>query len=674
MRTILRLTSLILIAAQPTTGTGQAPRPLLTGLKNPEGVAVGADGRVFVSAGDQGGKTGGLVLVLKDGKATPFASGFDAPGPLVAWQTWLFAADRQRVWRINLKGKAEEYVAAAAIPLITKAITGLAVDEQGTLFVTGTGEEGAKAAVYAIRPKEKGGTVVSPLKQVPFTAPIGLTLDGNAQLLTVTAGQLHRIRFTDGTTTVAADGVGGGGGLMFDKFGRLYLTDLKGGRVLAIPRPGAKPVVLARGLQEPTALCLDAGGKRLLVADSKAGTVTALSAQIPGHVVDESPLPLETALAFPKLKWTGWQGVTEKGLPVPLRPIVLTHAGDGSNRVFVATQRGVIHVFPNDQAAAQTKVFLDIQPRVRYHEETNEEGFLGLAFHPRYKSNGHFFVFYTPKKDKLVNVLSRFRVRADDPDRADPDSEEVLLRIKRPFWNHDGGTLCFGPDGYLYVALGDGGSANDPFNNAQNLKTLLGKVLRLDVDRKDDGKPYAVPKDNPFVGRKDALPEIWAYGLRNVWRMAFDRKTGKLWAGDVGQDLYEEINILTAGGNFGWKLREGLHPFGATGVGPRADLIDPIWEYHHDVGKCIIGGAVYRGARLPELEGAYVYADYISAKIWALRYDEAKKRVVANQPIRDRNLLPLSFGDDERGELYLLTASPTGQGIYRFARRATGKR
>src|SRR5262249_32032439 len=157
--------------------------------------------------------------------------------------------------------------------------------------------------------------------------------------------------------------------------------------------------------------------------------------------------------------------------------------------------------------------------------------------------------------------------------------EEELLRIERKFFNHDGGTLCFGPDGYLYIALGDGGSANDPSNNGQNLKVLHAKGLRIDVDHKGGDEPYAIPNDNPFVGRDHAPPEVWAYGLRNIWRMAFDRKTGLLYAGDVGQELYEEIDIIQKGGNYGWKIREGLHPFSPKGVGPRKDLIDPIWEY-----------------------------------------------------------------------------------------------
>ena len=253
------------------------------------------------------------------------------------------------------------------------------------------------------------------------------------------------------------------------------------------------------------------------------------------------------------------------------RPLLLTHAGDGSDRVFVASQLGQIHVFPNDQEVTETKIFLDLTDKTFYQDKEFETGVLGLAFHPQYPSNGQLFVFYSSSSSPYTNVVSRFRVRSDDPNAVDPKSEEVLLAIEKPFWNHNGGTLAFGPDGFLYIAVGDGGSGNDPFGNGQNLQTLLGKILRIDVDhtgslmRVDPLKPappkicpYAVPADNPFLGkRQQARPEIWAYGLRNVWRMAFDPPTGTLWAGDVGQDLWEEIDLIVRGGNYGWNLREG---------------------------------------------------------------------------------------------------------------------
>ena len=383
--------------------------------------------------------------------------------------------------------------------------------------------------------------------------------------------------------------------------------------------------------------------------------------------VDESPLPLKAEVAFPQLKWAGWSPVNDKGLPLPLRPIVLTHAGDGTNRLFVATQRGVIHVFPNDQQATRTKVFLNIQKKVVYIDKQNEEGLLGFAFHPQFKQNGQFFVYYTTTDAEHTSVVTRFRVSKDDPDKAEANSEEEIFRIKQPYWNHNGGTIAFGPDGYLYIALGDGGAGKDPHGNGQNLKTLLGSILRIDVDHKSKGKQYAIPKDNPFVNRgENARPEIWAYGLRNVWRLSFDRKTGALWAGDVGQDIWEEINIIRKGGNYGWNLREAKHPFGPNGSGPRSDLIDPILEYHHDVGKSITGGNVYRGKRLKMLRGAFLYADYVSGKIWALHYNAKKKTVTANRPIPGNKMPVITFGEDESGDTYFCIVAANGKGIYRF--------
>jgi len=382
--------------------------------------------------------------------------------------------------------------------------------------------------------------------------------------------------------------------------------------------------------------------------------------------IDTRPFALKTEPAFPNLKWHGWQTDTDTGQLNEFRGTFLTHAGDGSHRNFVLEQHGTIFVFPNDPQATTAPVFLDLRDRVRYHDNMNEEGLLGLAFHPKFKTNGEFFVFYTTEHDKMTNVISRFRVSKEDPNRSDPSSEEVLLKIKKPFWNHDGGTLCFGRDGYLYFTHGDGGAANDPHDNGQNLKSMLGKVLRIDVDRKDPGKNFAVPHDNPFINNPDALPEIWAYGLRNIWRMAFDKETGQLWAADVGQDLYEEINIITRGSNYGWNRREGLHPFGKKGQPAGPKFIEPIWEYHHSLGKSITGGMVYAGKQHPDLVGHYIYGDYVSAKIWALKYDDKLKQVTANRPIPDRNIPIHSFGEDEQGEIYLLTASKGGPVIYQF--------
>ncbi len=293
----------------------------------------------------------------------------------------------------------------------------------------------------------------------------------------------------------------------------------------------------------------------LIIAAAFAGSAAAV------EEVNTTPLALQPAVAFPKLQWAGWSAENDSGILTPIRPIMVTHAGDGTNRVFVPEQRGTIYVFANDQNAEVAAPFLDIQSKVAYYDKTDEEGLLGVAFHPRYKEAGRFFVFYTNKATPHRNILASYRVSKDDPNRADPASEEILLDIEKPFWNHDGGTIAFGPDGYLYVALGDGGAANDPKGNGQKLSTILGKILRIDVDHKEGGKNYAIPKDNPFLGRDEVRPEIWAYGLRNVWRMAFDRQTGTLWAGDVGQDYWEEIDLITRGGNYGWNIREGKHPF-----------------------------------------------------------------------------------------------------------------
>lgn len=643
-----------------------AGKVLVTGVKGLRGAAVGPGGKIYLTVAD-GKDGGGSVLVVANGKTMPFATGLDEPAGMVGFAENLFVVDRSRVVRIDAKGKAKEQVAAKAFPGGAPTLKHIAVNE-GVLYVAGDLKDSGPT-IYRL----PGGmnpfgkvAVVADAKKTPALKSIGgMTPDGASFLLVNDArtGTLLRIKVSDGSATEVLDGQGVGSGIAWDYNGRLYVGKAKGG-IAVINRPGDTPVAAASGLKG--SLVLGPAGKSILVVDADAGSVTALPIGSPAHPVDETPLPVKSEVAFPNLQWTDWKNEDSKGVPIPLRPIVLTHANDNSNRVFVATEHGVIHSFPNDQKADKTKVFLDIESRVSYSDKQNEEGLLGLAFHPKYKQNGEFYVFYTVKTPKLTNVLSRFKVSKDDPNKADPASEEELLRITRPFWNHDGGTVCFGPDGYLYVAIGDGGAANDPHNYGQNLGVLFGKVLRLDVDGKEGDRKYRIPKDNPFVGKEGVRPEIFCYGLRNPWRIAFDNKTGKLWAGEVGQNLYEEINILTAGGNYGWNLRESLHPFGDKGVGPRKDLIEPIWEYHHDVGKSITGGHVYRGKRVPELEGAYLYADYVNPRVWALRYDEAKGRVVANQPVGHPGLGIMSFGEDQDGDVYFLVAAANGKGIYRF--------
>lgn len=380
----------------------------------------------------------------------------------------------------------------------------------------------------------------------------------------------------------------------------------------------------------------------------------------------DKELAIKPKLAFPNLKWAGWEPVDERGRPQAFRPIVVTHANDGSKRLFVMEQHGLIYTFNNDPEVTESKVYLDLRNKVQYLDRQNEEGFLGMAFHPKYKENGQVFVYYTAKPGQ-VSVISRFTVSKENPDQADPASEVEIMRIEQPFWNHNGGTIAFGPDGYLYVGLGDGGSGNDPFGNAQNLSSLLGSILRIDIDKTQDGKNYAIPADNPFIRQRDARPEIYAYGVRNIWRLAFDRESGALWAGDVGQNLWEEIDIITKGGNYGWNLKEGTHPFGSKPVG-NANVIDPVWEYDHGVGKSITGGLVYRGTRLPELVGKYVYADYVSGRIWALSYDVAQGKMISNDSIPSDQMPVITFGDDGDGEIYFCIVTNDGNGIYTFVK------
>lgn len=665
--TVVLTTATLLIGA--ATRADEAFDVVATGLKNPESVAVGLDGRIYVTEiGEMNRDGDGRVAVVVDGRPRAFATGLDDPKGLVAYKDLLFATDKDRVVQIDAEGRVTTLAGPEAFPQPPRFLNDIEVDEQGNLYVSDSGGRGSSGAVFRITPRGEV-TLVHGGDDVSIRSPNGILNDGLSFMLVadMATGTLYSLAVADGKAEVVAKDLGISDGVARDLHGRVYVTDWLGGKLYVISRSGDEPRLLHSGMQGPADLCLDVDGHSLLIPEMRSGRLLRIAATAPGDEVDERPLAVATEPAFAGMCWHGWQPESDDGRVVELRPIVLTHAGDGSGRTFLATQRGVIHVFPKDGSAAETEVFLDLSDRVTYDDRMNEEGLLGLAFHPRYGESGELFVYYTSSRaEPHTSVVSRFRVSAEDPNRADPDSEEEIWRLRQPYWNHNGGTICFGPDGYLYIALGDGGLAGDPHGNGQNLATWLGSVLRIDVDRREGDKEYAIPSDNPFVDHADARPEIWAYGLRNVWRLAFDEASGTCWAADVGQNLWEEINLLVSGGNYGWNLREARHPFGRNGTGPRPDLVDPIWEYPHSIGKSITGGEVYRGSALPELQGAYIYGDYVSGRIWALWYDATQQRVVANRPIQDRALPILSFGSDEDGEIYLLTTSNTGQGIYRF--------
>ena len=329
------------------------------------------------------------------------------------------------------------------------------------------------------------------------------------------------------------------------------------------------------------------------------------------------------------------------------RPVQLAHAGDGSGRLFVVEQEGRIKVIKAGQVLAEP--FLDISNRVSC---CGERGLLGLAFPSGYFASAHFYVNYTDIGGDTV--VSRFSV-GSNPDRADSASEEVLLTIDQPFANHNGGQLAFGPDGYLYIGMGDGGSGGDPDNRAQNPLSLLGKLLRIDVETGDAS--YRIPPSNPFAANPGYRPEIWALGLRNPWRFAFDSRTGDLFIADVGQNSYEEVNFQPAssrgGENYGWRVMEGLHCFNPDPCDPTG-LVLPVVEYDHSLGCSVSGGQVYRGARWPRLDGIYLYGDYCSGRIWGLRRTAGGWE---HRQLADTDLQISAFGLDELGVVYAVDHS-----------------
>ena len=323
------------------------------------------------------------------------------------------------------------------------------------------------------------------------------------------------------------------------------------------------------------------------------------------------------------------------------RPVQTVAAPGDDATVYVVEQSGRILAMDRSKSDAEPRVFLDIRRRV--HDKNNEEGLLSFDFHPEYASNRRIYAYYTAKSPRR-GVLAEFTV-SEDGRTVDPSSERVLLDIPQPWGNHNGSTVAFGPDGMLYVSVGDGGAANDPHGHGQNLATLLGTVIRIDVDGRDPELEYAVPSDNPFVGVEGARDEIWAYGLRNVWRMSFDSQTGDLWGGDVGQNTWEEIDIITRGGNYGWKPREGFEAFSLhrEAPDPDADYIDPVVVYPRDKGISVTGGCVQRGGLHPTIEGVYFYGDYGSGRIWGLRWDGSK--VTGHREVFQRSAFYISSFD-----------------------------
>jgi glucose/arabinose dehydrogenase len=422
----------------------------------------------------------------------------------------------------------------------------------------------------------------------------------------------------------------------------------------------AAPIAAATSSDIPNTPAAQTAAPEATAPPSEASTAAptvGVEPQTPAATADASGNPnagADSVTSIPDPAGYQWSAVAS-GFT---RPVDIADPGDGSGRLFVLEQIGVIRVIENGVMLPEP--FLDLRDRVG--TSGNERGLLGIALHPNFAENRYFYLNYTNLSGDTV--ISRFTVSETNPNQADPGSEKELLYVDQPYANHNGGVLAFGPDGYLYAGLGDGGSAGDPRGNGQSLNTLLGKILRIDVD---GGDPYAIPSDNPFA-QGGGKPEIWAYGLRNPWRFSFDRQTGDLYIADVGQGEWEEIDFQPAGArggqNYGWKFREGAHDF--DGQAPAgAALVEPVSEYSHGDGCSVTGGFVYRGQALPDFRGVYLFADYCSGKMWAML--KGADGTFETKELFQTGMNITSFGQDSQGELYI-TDQASGS-VYRL----TGK-
>jgi len=372
----------------------------------------------------------------------------------------------------------------------------------------------------------------------------------------------------------------------------------------------------------------------------------------------------ETKPAQPGGKLPGDVAVSlVKGADDLVDPVSVAAPKDGSGRLFVIERPGEIQGIKDGKK--QKRPFLDLKDKTI--SSFLELGMYSMAFHPDFKNNGKVYVAYADLWFNGATLVTEYTVSKSNPDRADPESARVIMHIDFPYCNHHGGQIAFGPDGYLYIGVGDGGWEGDGINVGQDLHTLLGKMLRIDVNKSSADRAYDIPKDNPFADEQVVRGEIYASGLRNPWGLSFDSQTGHLWCADVGQDLWEEINLIKKGANYGWSWREASGPYLAretAGEKPAADVkfTDPIFAYDHNHGISITGGVVYRGNKLPELKGAYVYGDWGHGRVWALRYDKVGKKVISNdlllQAVLDSkgkgSFKPTAFCEDASGEILAL--------------------